>query len=426
MSPVIPTLESMTTGTPVPARPSVLSRALAGGWSTGLFLIGGVLEICAVVNVPGGWAPSADGQLTVTNAGAVWALLGILGWVAVYCRRRAPLVPLIAGAVMLLIGTSYLLFLIGVFEALRAWPGRTRLIRGVAVGGVALYVMRDALTPWGGALPWFLNQQSDGGSSAPWTIAVLVIAALSLTVVFLLSAYTRSRGDVDATRRRADREKQRADSLSDELVRQEERQRIARDMHDTLAHSLGRVTMQAGALEATAENTSPELAGRARTVQELVRAAMVDLRAVLGDLRGEPAHELAAGAPMSMRSIGGLLRELRAAGVPLDAYVLVDDVDRALPALDAAVFRIVQESLTNALKHAPGARVTLHLEASAATGVRIRVTNPVVPGAAAGPGTGHGTVGMRERVAALGGEAWVGEHDGEFIVDVTLPWAGRG
>jgi signal transduction histidine kinase len=127
-----------------------------------------------------------------------------------------------------------------------------------------------------------------------------------------------------------------------------------------------------------------------------------------------------------MRALGQLLGEHRAAGAPITAYVVLEDPERASTQFDGAVYRIVQEALTNARKHAPGVAVDVHVQAGPVEGARIRIVNPLAAMGAPLPSGGNGTVGIRERAAALGGTAWIGAHEGCFIVDVTLPWQERG
>ncbi len=119
--------------------------------------------------------------------------------------------------------------------------------------------------------------------------------------------------------------------------------------------------------------------------------------------------------------------ELRAGGADVRAYIVIEGAERASTLLDNAVFRVVQEALTNAIKHAPGAPVEVFLQVDPSDGARIRVSNPVHANVESGvPGGTNGILGIRERVAALGGRAWLGAYEGSFIVDVSLPWLERG
>jgi len=205
-------------------------------------------------------------------------------------------------------------------------------------------------------------------------------------------------------------------------VRQAERERIARDMHDALAHRLSVVSLHAGALEAAGMTVGRDAGEIARTVREQTHAALEDMRGLIGDLRSGPGEA----SPATMRAVGALLSDLRAGGVQITAYVVIEAPERATAQFDSAVHRIVQEALTNALKHGKRAPIDVFVQVGPPEGARIRVVNALRPHAAPlAPGGGHGTIGIRERAVALGGTAWIGAHEGTFIVDVTLPWQER-
>lgn len=406
-------------------QPRTAARVAGRGWTVALFMLGALFETVALMNVPGAARPpvSATGSPSVTDLGVLLWLLTTVGWVTVFVRRRHPLLVLIAGGVLALVGTSYLLLLIGVVHAMRRWP-RVRVRIGVIAGAIVLlFSAREVFTSWGGALPWVLLRDA-GDPELAAGVASVAIALASLAATFGVVAYTRTRGERDANRDRADREHLRAEALGEQLARQAERERLARDIHDALSHRLSAISLQAGAFEASAA-TSPDLGARARTLREQAHASLEDLRGLLGELRMERRDD-APPSLGSMRALGPLLRDVRAGGTVVDAFVMLDDVAEASTVLDTAVYRIVQESLTNALKHAPGSPVSVYVEASAATGVRIRVSNRLRAGGPETPGSRHGIVGIRERAEALGGTAWIGASEGEFIVDVTLPWSHRG
>ena len=411
------------------SRPGRFARLLDGGWSTGLFVLGCLWDICAVMNVPGAaeFRAGAQREVSITDTGTLLVLAAIIAWATVFARARHPQLVLIAGGALMILGVSYALALVGVFHALLRWPRRASLIGGIAVAAVALFVLRESLTEWGAALPWLFS--ADGGSPGgpAWDIARWVIAALALCAVGGLVVHQRTRAEAAANRVRAAREHERADALGEQLARQAERERIARDLHDGLGYRLSTAALSASAFEAQVAADpaiDPSLAGWARTVRQQTHAALEDVRGVVGGLRSEPAE--APPAPRaSLRLIAPLLTDLRAGGSRIDAYVRIEGADRVAPALDAAVYRIVQESLTNALKHAPGEPISLTVDAAPDRGVRVRIENPLAARGAGVPSGGQGIVGIRERAAVAGGSAWIGPHEGRFIVDVSLPWAER-
>ncbi len=408
---------------------SVSPRAVHGrraAWAVGsvvMVVLGAMIDICGVVNVPGAAsAPtSPDGSMTVTGLGTALALLAIAAWVTVFWRERQPLLVVCAGALLALIGTSYLLLLVGVPAFVRRHPERLRPV-GVIVGSVVLvFALREAITPWGGALAWFSTTRLDAQYEPGWVVAPFICAVVSLGIATVVALLSRARQQARRSDERAGIEHRRADALAEQMVRQAERERIARDMHDALAHRLSVVSLHAGALEARA-GTGDEAGQIARTLREQTHAALQDMRGLIGDLRSGPQES----SPPTMRAVWSLLSDLRAGGTPLTAYVVLDGTDRASAQLDSAVYRIVQEALTNAIKHSPGTTVDVYVQGDPAEGVRIRVTNPVrLVGTVVAPGGHNGILGIRERAAALGGTSWIGPHEDRFVVDVTLPWQDR-
>lgn len=384
-----------------------------------LFVVGALIDICGVVNVPGGATLTGGkgGQAEITAVGTLLALVAVACWATVFWRRSHPLLVLVAGGVVALVGMSYLLLLIGAVCELRRHPERLRLISATAGGVVVLYVVREAFTPWGAALPWFLTL-SAGPAEPLWGTVSAVIAVVSLALATAVVFASQAKARAVRSDHVADYERQRADVLGEQMVRQAERERIARDMHDALAHRLSVVSLHAGALEGAAGGQASDIA---RTVREQTHAALEDMRGLIGDLRSGPSEA----TPSTMRAIGPLLSESRAAGAVINAYVLIESPERASAQFDSGVHRIVQEALTNAMKHATTAPIDVHVHVDPTAGARIRVVNALRPRGAVVPGGGHGVLGMRERAAALGGTAWIGPYEGEFIVDVAVPWQER-
>jgi signal transduction histidine kinase len=193
-----------------------------------------------------------------------------------------------------------------------------------------------------------------------------------------------------------------------------ERLRISRDMHDSLGHRLSLVSVQAAALEVSGL-PQPQRAA-VTSLATATRAAVTELYELIGSLRGaadEPARGLAA--------TEAVVGEFRAAGVPVS--VVTEGEPRPLPPpADAAAYRVVEEGLTNAAKHAPGRPVTVSLvwEPDALV---VSVTNPLGGGPGAGAGAGLGLAGLRERVEPAGGFLDHCEDGGRFRLVAMLPTA---
>lgn len=392
----------------------IFHRMTRRSWSTTLFVVGGLLEVMGMGSVPG---LIDDWDHAGNDRSMLYWLIALGLWVTVYFRREYPLLPIGAGGLLALAGSSYWLLLIGLHHQVqRSSPKRARQLIAVAIVVVAASMLRDLLTPWGDQLASFFTDDRHSPSTT------LVLGIGSLAAFLLITLLTRSRREGAVLRDRADHEHDRASELSEEVARQSERERIAREMHDTLASRLAAVALQGDELALAVSQGDPDVDSIARSLRHDARRSLDDLRGLLGELREGPAADYDP-SRYSMRRIGELIRSARAAGTQVDAMILVDGVERAAAVLDHTVFRVVQEALTNAMKHAAHAPVSIAVEASPLAGVHLRVANPVGRASAvAAHGSGRGLVGIRERVARLGGTCEIGERDGEFVVQVDLPW----
>lgn len=208
--------------------------------------------------------------------------------------------------------------------------------------------------------------------------------------------------------------------MQDRLTRTAEREAIAREVHDTVAHSLSQIALQASALESGPDAT-PELQEATARIRAAARQAGAELRGVLTTLRtGAEGH-----AAVSFDDLARLLLDLRDQGTRITSAVFVSEGHTAANALTRACYRIVQESVTNAFKHAPGLPVDITLRGAPATGVTITVSNPLPEDEPSPPlavGTGSGIAGMTERAQLAGGTLTAGPTRREFLVKAHLPW----
>ncbi|MFF4187316.1 sensor histidine kinase [Streptomyces sp. NPDC001691] len=221
---------------------------------------------------------------------------------------------------------------------------------------------------------------------------------------------------------------ERANRIEAEQATARERARIAREMHDILSHAVSIMIVQAeaGPLAVRAAPARAEAAFEA--ISETGRDAMVQLRRMLGVLREEAAPDSPAAPREPQPGIAALpaLAERVSLGGPPVAYEVTGTPSPLPPDTEATVYRIVQEALTNAVKHAAARTVSVRL---AYTGRELTLTvldDGRGPGAAPGPGTGHGLVGVHERAAAHGGRAWAGPGPGGrgFEVGAVIPLDG--
>ena len=206
----------------------------------------------------------------------------------------------------------------------------------------------------------------------------------------------------------------------------EERLRIARDLHDTVAHSMATITVQAGSALHVLGDRDDRLRGALTAIRETSKHALREMRATLGQLRQGTENGAIQMAPGGLDRLPALRDAVTAAGAPVT--IAVEGEQRTLPSsVDEVAYRIVQESLTNVLRHAgPAARATVRL-CYEPTALGISVIDDGA-GAATGAsdgdglGAGHGLTGMAERAATVGGEVTAGPRDaGGFEVSARLP-----
>jgi signal transduction histidine kinase len=208
-----------------------------------------------------------------------------------------------------------------------------------------------------------------------------------------------------------------------------ERTRIAREMHDVLAHRLSLVSLHAGALEVRTDASGEEVSAAAGVIRTSAHEALRELRTVIGVLRDTSANPLdGASDPVDgerpqpgLGDVPALVEAARAAGTPVDYACRLDGLDGATA---RTVYRTIQEGLTNARKHAPGAPVAVLVDAAPGGGIRVCLTNPAAPGGPAGagvPGSGTGLVGLAERIALAGGRLEHGPAGDGFRLTVWLP-----
>ena len=222
--------------------------------------------------------------------------------------------------------------------------------------------------------------------------------------------------------REAQARAEEAERTRDEVARRravEERLRIARELHDSLTHSISVIQVQAGVAVHLARKRGQDVPPALLAIEEASSDAVRELRATLGVLRSEEDSD-----GSGLCQLDGLVSRARAAGLPVT--VTVTGTERPLPAeADQAAYRIVQEALTNVSRHAGQASAAVHLHYEPES-LLIQVDDDGSgtagsPGTGS-PGTGLGLLGMRERVSALGGKLHAGPQDGGgFQVRAELP-----
>jgi signal transduction histidine kinase len=362
-----------------------------------IFLMAAVLALAAAMTSA---RRGLHGPLLVIDAtGAALACL------ALWWRRRWPLaVGLVVVAVLTVSQAAGVAGAVTLYTvaAYRRW----QLAFLVAAAQVALLPLARAIQPQGSSL------------------AVYYLSGTFGPAVFVAWGMFRR------TRRQAQRERDRRAEAEEQLrieqVRYAERTRIAREMHDVLAHRISLLSLHAGALEFRPGAPPDEVARAAAVIRASAHQALEDLRAVIGVLRDGPGGQEPEPPQPTLAALPGLLEESRAAGMRIRAEVGLPDLAAIPDAIGRHALRIVQEALTNARKHATAAPVELCLGGGPGDGLTIEVRNQVPALATTEPkipGTGAGLLGLAERATLSGGRLEHGlDEQGQFRLHAWLPW----
>jgi signal transduction histidine kinase len=338
------------------------------------------------------------------------AVLLIPGAVAaILLRRRRPVEALLIAVAIdsvspdnrfLVLPAMVVLYTI----ALRA---RWKLAAGAAAAAAVVAIV--AGIAWGG------SAVNDHGNL--WGYAIGTAASFGLAVALGLYVAARRRV-MDGLRERAERLDRERELLADRAVA-EEQIRIAQELHDIIAHNVSLMVVEAQALGATREDE--QVTQSTNAIAELGRQAMSEMHATLRLLRTSGEGPEMAPQP-GLDQLESLMEQLRRAG--LEVELTIAGQPRPLPqSVDLSAFRIVQEALTNVVKHAAGARTDVKLAYGPDTLVLTIVDRGVTPPLAAGePPNGHGVIGMRERAAMFGGTLDTEALTDGFRVTATLPY----
>ncbi len=330
---------------------------------------------------------------------------GVLACLALWVRRSRPgavlatiaaaaFSPLAAGAGLVAICTA----------ATRARGGTlTAAVLVIAAGSVVFPIVNPAM-----------------GELVP--VRQTLPAVLFTAIAFGWGLFLRARREQVASLRERARHLEADQRRSAELAREAERRRIAREMHDVLAHRLSLLSVHAGALEFRPDAPASEVAQAAAVIRTSASAALSELREVIAVLRDDDA-----GPPQpTLAQLPALIEESRAAGMSLQAHIDLHDAESLPPTLGRTAYRVVQEGLTNARKHAPGAPVTVTVTTNGRPGLLAEIIShqPARPQAprTPPPGAGAGLIGLAERVALAGGKLEHGASPaGEFVLRATVP-----
>lgn len=270
------------------------------------------------------------------------------------------------------------------------------------------------------------------GFVAPFVVCALLpdvneAAAVVVLAVVALAGATGVAWRVRRETRRKDAVVEAAEESSLEHLARGERARIARELHDVVAHHVSLIALQADAARLTVPGMPPEGEQRLLAIGDTARTALTEMRRLLGVLREDAdAADVSTRRPQpGLAQLAELLDDVRDAGPGGTRLIVRGAVAPLDQGTELTAYRIVQEALTNARRHAGGAAVDVELDYRPdRLVVRVRDTGPG-PGSASPASVGHGLAGMRERVAMAGGTVWVGPGSvGGFVVHAELPIGG--
>lgn len=362
-----------------------------------------------------------SGGLAVLGALAAIGLPVMLIW-----RHRIPFTCTLvaAGASLLLpIGNALPLLALATLIGRRRGPAVWWTTACVALTSTWVVLEDARAQPRGASFLKLVFGPSHGDPARDASLTVFeIITAIVLGLAISIGAgmLVRSRREAATASSAVEAERATSGQLGDELARRDERERIAREVHDAMGHRLSLLSLYAGALEANS-GSDPRVVQSAHLVRQSAGEAMDDLRSLLNLLR-EPMGSDQPAVPLS--ELPKMVQESFGAGQRLSSSIFIQDADSAPAPLTRAVYRIVQELLTNARKHAPQEQVVLTVEGSPAAGVSIDVHNRYV-GSGDSSGSSRGLKGIGERAQLLGGTMQYGLDGDQFRVHVTLPWRTR-
>jgi signal transduction histidine kinase len=405
---------------PAAARPR-LGRFLSQAWRVGLGLVlGFVFFAFAYMDHSFDETSELD---PVDGLIALDMLCGLIALVLYPLRHRFP-VPITVGLVLLSAPST----LAAGFAMLAVVSLATRR-RALEIIGISslLVVAGFAGEHFVGTV---LLREDDG--TTWWQLGIVALVMVGLMV--LTGLYIGGRRQLTESLRQQVHSAQRERQAQIHAAKADERTRIAREMHDVLAHRLSLVALHSGALEYRSDLTPEETRQAAGVIRENSHLALGELREVLGMLRDPDTlfdDELARPQP-TLGKLQEILDESRAVGTSVHLILepeMQDRLDSLPEATGRHLYRIVQEVLTNARRHAPGQGVTLEIGGHAEERLFLRASNrmaevpPRFPGAGVMPGSGLGLTGLAERVRLAGGELQIDPGTkGEFVLEVWLPW----
>lgn len=409
------------------AHPATKASRLRALWAQAWRMVLGVLiGLVGFGIVYDAYSPDAPADVAAVGALVLLDMLCGLAALVIYpFRHRFPL-PVVIVLVLLSIPSACaagftMLGIVSLATRRKPWEIAAVTVLFLAAIQISEQIMGKTLVPAEEVLTW-------------WETGIA--AMVMITVMMLTGMYIGGRRQLAASQREQLHSAHRERQAQIQAAKADERTRIAREMHDVLAHRLSLVALHAGALEYRSDLTPQEIKNTAGIIRENSHLALGELREVLGMLR-DP-HTLfddeSARPQPTLDQLGEILDDSRSVGTGVE-LLLEPKMRKRLDSLPETtsrhLYRIIQETLTNARRHAPGAAVVLQIGGLGEDRLFLRASNQLVAvsreaaatGSGSTSGSGLGLTGLAERVRLAGGELQIGpENQGEFVLEVWLPW----
>lgn len=382
-----------------------------------MMFVGPLVVFAAIHSTPENFMGSWNDDLS--NLGAVRFAIGFLLIILIPWYRKIPLA-------LIIIGTFYALFMQGdpylLSIGLTVWIIRAqqRWQWVVAGSGLAVIVLNMgwhvfAVLRWGERIDTFAG-----------LMVVFIMGFAAVALILAIGFTTRQRRRIRQAHETVEAVEHDRDVMSSEMTRQTEREYLAREVHDTLAQRLTALSLQTGHMQrslAAAEHG--ELSTALQETKHYSDQALTDLRNLVTSLRehGEKEPTVPSAAPGGFHDLKALLDDATHQGLTVQPHVMLNSYDSAPDELQRAVLRIMQEALTNVLRHSTDNTVALRIDGQPGEGIQLEFTNARDDRQHFNGGSGTGLLGMKERAELIGGtaqEQFLPEH---FRLTVRLPWA---
>ena len=402
-------LATGVTGPSAPRPPWLRPRWLPGG-RTDLVFAADVLTALICLGVTDGTLGTQNAHHGSPHTGGQLLLVSCAVCAPLVLRSFLPLTSWVASALAMLWASQVI--------PPDSLSTAVYLPAGVLVYALCLYAVAVRCQPWVVASAGIITVIGAGVISPPTIAGAIVVAAIPVSAGVIVRSRRANREQLQVQERRHEGER----------ALLEERQRIARELHDVVAHHMSVIAIQAEAAPYKTADPPRELVESFAEIRSSALSGLSELRRVLGVLRSDRPDTT---PQPGLGELDSLLESARNGGVTVSSDVT--GTPRPLPeGVNLSAYRIVQEALSNAIRHAPGSAVQVKLyygEAALVIEVRndrcpdgARVSSGQHNGAGLGPGGGHGIIGMRERAAMLGGHLRAGPAvNGQFLVTAALP-----